>query len=302
MIARQSRSPLGGIRRSLAGVAGGRAAGGRAGDDLQHPLPRAARTTRPTSSTASTPGSALPRPRPPLRGRRDRDRREQDPRPGAEAPLRARGARSSPPARTPPRSLAAAGPRAVLLDLPLDETEALVTAPKASATTSSCSTSATPTTRCVPRTAPRPSYSTYPSRVDAGRRHGAVPRRARLGRVCCSSPAPIRRAWPTPTPSRPPPAKFGLEIADRRPFELTNDPRRRELSNVALLTGGVDYDVVYVADAVGEFARFVPYATYSAAAGGRQRRASGRWPGTGAWNAPAPRSSTSASPARRPAT
>ena len=57
--------------------------------------------------------------------------------------------------------------------------------------------------------------------------------------------------------------KFGLEIADRRPFELTNDPRRRELSNVSLLTGGVDYDVVYVADAAGEFARFVPYATYS---------------------------------------
>ena len=87
---------------------------------------------------------------------------------------------------------------------------------------------------------------------------------------------------------------------DRRaaaPSSCTNDPRRRELSNVALLTGGVDYDVVYVADAVGEFARFVPYATYAAAAGGRQRRASGRSPGTGASSAPAPRSSTSASPA-----
>ena len=57
--------------------------------------------------------------------------------------------------------------------------------------------------------------------------------------------------------------KFGLEIVETRPFELTNDPRRRELSNLALLTGGVDYDVVYVADAVGEFARFVPYATYA---------------------------------------
>ena len=57
--------------------------------------------------------------------------------------------------------------------------------------------------------------------------------------------------------------KFGVEIVETRPFELTNDPRRRELSNLALLTGGVDYDVVYVADAVGEFARFVPYATYA---------------------------------------
>ena len=32
---------------------------------------------------------------------------------------------------------------------------------------------------------------------------------------------------------------------------------------MALLTGGLDYDVVYVADADGEFARYVPYATYS---------------------------------------
>jgi ABC transporter substrate binding protein (PQQ-dependent alcohol dehydrogenase system) len=57
--------------------------------------------------------------------------------------------------------------------------------------------------------------------------------------------------------------KFGLDIVETRPFELTNDPRRRELSNLALLTSGVDYDVVYVADAVGEFARFVPYATHA---------------------------------------
>jgi len=56
--------------------------------------------------------------------------------------------------------------------------------------------------------------------------------------------------------------KFGLEIAGTRQFELSNDPRRRDLSNVALLTGDADYDVVYLADDMGEFGRYVPYATY----------------------------------------
>lgn len=56
--------------------------------------------------------------------------------------------------------------------------------------------------------------------------------------------------------------KFGLRIVDVRPFVLGNDPRQREQSNVRLLTGGVDYDVVFVADGSGEVSRFVPYDTY----------------------------------------
>lgn len=55
--------------------------------------------------------------------------------------------------------------------------------------------------------------------------------------------------------------RFGLKIVDRRPFILSNDPRQRESNNVALLTGGADYDVVFVADTDGEFARAVPYQT-----------------------------------------
>jgi len=55
--------------------------------------------------------------------------------------------------------------------------------------------------------------------------------------------------------------KFGARIVEVRPFELTNDPRRREQSNVALVTADADYDVVLVADTDGEFARYVPYAT-----------------------------------------
>ena len=55
--------------------------------------------------------------------------------------------------------------------------------------------------------------------------------------------------------------RFGIEIVEQRPFVLSNDPREREKNNVALLTAGADYDVVFVADTDGEFARDVPYQT-----------------------------------------
>jgi ABC transporter substrate binding protein (PQQ-dependent alcohol dehydrogenase system) len=55
--------------------------------------------------------------------------------------------------------------------------------------------------------------------------------------------------------------KFDLEIVEVKPFQLTNDPRFREQSNVALMTAGGDYDVVFVADTDGEFGRYVPYQT-----------------------------------------
>lgn len=55
--------------------------------------------------------------------------------------------------------------------------------------------------------------------------------------------------------------RFGLRIVNTRDFVLSNDPRLRDKGNVALLSAGPDYDVVFVADADGEFARGVPYAT-----------------------------------------
>ncbi|MCP5073210.1 MAG: amino acid ABC transporter substrate-binding protein [Rhodobacteraceae bacterium] len=54
--------------------------------------------------------------------------------------------------------------------------------------------------------------------------------------------------------------KFGLNIIDRRPFTLRNDPRERDQNNIALLTQG-RYDVVFVSDETGEFGRYVPYQT-----------------------------------------
>ena len=93
--------------------------------------------------------------------------------------------------------------------------------------------------------------------------------------------------------------RFGVEIVERRPFVLSNDPREREKNNVALLTAGADYDVVFVADTDGEFARDVPYQTVAAAARGRARRAWPPPPGTGRGSATAPRNSRNAS-GRRP--
>lgn len=56
--------------------------------------------------------------------------------------------------------------------------------------------------------------------------------------------------------------KFGLRLADDRLFELTNDPRRRDQSNIALLTGDVRHDVIWLVDNDGEYGRFVPYDTF----------------------------------------
>ncbi|HRP26416.1 amino acid ABC transporter substrate-binding protein, partial [Thauera sp.] len=55
--------------------------------------------------------------------------------------------------------------------------------------------------------------------------------------------------------------RLGLKIVDKKDFVLSNDPRQREQGNVGLLTAGGDYDVVFVADSDGEFARTVPYDT-----------------------------------------
>jgi len=55
--------------------------------------------------------------------------------------------------------------------------------------------------------------------------------------------------------------KFHATIVETRPFLLSNDPHNREQSNIVLMTSGLSYDVVYVADTSGEFARYVPYKT-----------------------------------------
>jgi ABC transporter substrate binding protein (PQQ-dependent alcohol dehydrogenase system) len=57
----------------------------------------------------------------------------------------------------------------------------------------------------------------------------------------------------------------GARLVEERKFIAGNDPRQREQNNTRLLTGGNrDYDVVFIADTDGEFARTFPYQTVRA--------------------------------------
>lgn len=53
--------------------------------------------------------------------------------------------------------------------------------------------------------------------------------------------------------------RYGLKLVATRPFKLSADPRERDLANPLLLTANADYDVVWVVDTDGEFARALPY-------------------------------------------
>jgi ABC transporter substrate binding protein (PQQ-dependent alcohol dehydrogenase system) len=55
--------------------------------------------------------------------------------------------------------------------------------------------------------------------------------------------------------------RLRIEIVDEREFTLSTDPANREENNSMLITGQADYDVVFVADSLGEYARYLNYAT-----------------------------------------
>lgn len=58
--------------------------------------------------------------------------------------------------------------------------------------------------------------------------------------------------------------RYGLKLVASKTFKLSADPRERQLANPLLLTGGASYDVVWVVDSDGEFARTLPYNTAAA--------------------------------------
>jgi ABC transporter substrate binding protein (PQQ-dependent alcohol dehydrogenase system) len=58
--------------------------------------------------------------------------------------------------------------------------------------------------------------------------------------------------------------RYGLKLVASKPWKLSGDPRERDMANTLLLTGAAtvgSYDVVWVVDSDGEFARTVPYRT-----------------------------------------
>lgn len=58
--------------------------------------------------------------------------------------------------------------------------------------------------------------------------------------------------------------RYGLKLVASKNFKLSADPRERQLANPLLLTAGSGYDVVWVIDSEGEFARGLPYNTAAA--------------------------------------
>lgn len=55
--------------------------------------------------------------------------------------------------------------------------------------------------------------------------------------------------------------RLGVTVVDRRTFSMSTDPANREQNNTMLVTGNADYDVVYIADSLGEYARYLNYST-----------------------------------------
>ncbi|MFV9616443.1 MAG: ABC transporter substrate-binding protein [Gammaproteobacteria bacterium] len=53
--------------------------------------------------------------------------------------------------------------------------------------------------------------------------------------------------------------KFGIKVVEVKHFIPGRDPRKRDQNNIALLTSGSGYDLVWVIDSTGEFARDIPY-------------------------------------------
>ena len=55
--------------------------------------------------------------------------------------------------------------------------------------------------------------------------------------------------------------RYGSKTVAVKPYKLSTDPRERALANLTLLTANLSYDVVWVVDSDGEFARALPYNT-----------------------------------------
>ncbi|MEQ1899152.1 MAG: hypothetical protein ABL866_00310 [Devosia sp.] len=55
--------------------------------------------------------------------------------------------------------------------------------------------------------------------------------------------------------------RLAVQIVARKQFTLSTNPADRENHDTLLITGGLDYDVVYVADSLGEYSRGLNYAT-----------------------------------------
>ncbi|ESJ21526.1 hypothetical protein B551_0208935 [Cupriavidus sp. HPC(L)] len=177
---------------------------------------------------------------------------------GLTLKLEAAEARDAQAAAQAAAALARQGVRYIVLDLPADAVRAAARAVKpadALLLNVSADDDALRGEGCAPHL-----LHTLPSRrMQADALMQALAARKWRKALLLTGPAPEDRAWQALYQQAA--RRFGVAWAAQRDFRLSNDPRERELANVRLLTGGPDHDVVIVADADGEFARTVPYAT-----------------------------------------
>lgn len=174
---------------------------------------------------------------------------------GLRVSIDVRSARSADEARALLKQQAAAGAAGVVLDVPAAWIAAAAPAVSMPLLNAGDATEAARTQACLPNL-----FHTLPGdrmRADAmaqallARRWSRVlllhgPRADDTLRVALAQAA-LRR--------------LGLSPVATRAFKLSADPRERGLANPLLLTGtsGGDYDVVWVVDSDGEFARTLPY-------------------------------------------
>lgn len=177
---------------------------------------------------------------------------------GLTLKLEAAEARDAQAAAQAAAALARQGVRYIVLDLPADAVRAAARTVKpadALLLNVSADDDALRGEGCAPHL-----LHTLPSRrMQADALMQALAARKWRKALLLTGPAPEDRAWQALYQQAA--RRFGVAWAAQRDFRLSNDPRERELANVRLLTGGPDHDVVIVADADGEFARTVPYAT-----------------------------------------
>ncbi len=162
-------------------------------------------------------------------------------------------ARDAADARSQLQRLEKAGAAAVVLDLPAAWIAGAATAVKLPLINAGEPDDALRAAQCQPNL-----LHTYPSermRADAVAQTLAARRWSRVLVLHGSTPEDTTRLATVQAAIK----RFGLKPVAARPFKLSADPRERDLANPLLLTANVDYDVVWVVDSDGEFARSLPY-------------------------------------------
>ena len=166
-----------------------------------------------------------------------------------------RSARSADDARLQLQQLAKAGAAAVVLDLPAAWIAAAASSVSLPLLNAGEADEATRQQACIANL-----FHTLPGermRADAVAQTLLARKWSRVLVVYGSTPADATRLALVQSALK----RYGLKPVAVRAFKLSADPRERDLANPMLLTGGVDYDAVWVVDTDFEFARSLPYRT-----------------------------------------